>query len=63
MYQVSVSCIAKNKELKNCYDKKVKEQKKNKMVALTSVSIKVLRIMFSLVKNKSLYDSTKVSWW
>lgn len=61
LYQVSVSCIAKNKELKNCYDKKVKEQKKNKMVALTSVSIKVLRIMFSLVKNKSLYDSTKVS--
>ncbi len=61
LYQAAIMCLANNNEIKGTYQKKVREQKKNKMVALTSISIKILRIMFSLVKNKSLYDSTKMS--
>lgn len=60
LYQATITCLANNKDIKSKYDYKVKELKKNKMVALTSISIKILKIMFSLVKNRSFYESRKM---
>lgn len=61
LYQATITCLANNTDIKSKYDYKVKELNKNKMVALTSISIKILKIMFSLVKNKSFYESRKIA--
>ena len=42
------------------YEYKINELKKKKMVAITDITVKLLRIMFTLVKNKSMYDSRLV---
>lgn len=59
LYRVGIVAIAKNAEIKAIYEEKVRQGKK-KMVALTSVIIKLLRIMFSLVKNRQEYDGRKL---
>lgn len=59
LYRVGIVAIAKNAEIKALYNEKLKQGKK-KMVALTSVIIKILRIMFSLVKNQQEYDGRKL---
>lgn len=46
--------------MKQVYEYKIKELKKIKMVAITEITIKLLRIMFALVKNKSMYDGRVV---
>ena len=59
LYRVGIVAIAKNAEIKALYEEKLRQGKK-KMVALTSVIIKLLRIMFSLVKNRQEYDGRKL---
>lgn len=60
LYRVGIVAIAKNKEIKQFYEYKVNILKKKKMIALTDITVKLLRIMFALVKNKTMYSSRLV---
>lgn len=58
-YRIGIVAIAKNTEIRALYQKKLRQGKK-KMVALISVMIKILRIIFSLIKNQQEYDGRKL---
>ena len=60
LYRIAIVSIVNNEELKRLYRYKVDICKKNKMVAIVSIALKILRIMFSLVKHKDMYDPNKV---
>jgi transposase len=60
LYRIAMVAIAKSKEIKRLYEYKINELKKKKMVAVTDITVKLLRIMFALVKNKSMYDGRLV---
>lgn len=60
LYRIAIVAIAKNKEIKQVYEYKINKLKKKKMIAITDITVKLLRIMFALVKNKSMYDSRLV---
>jgi len=60
LYRIALVAIAKSKEIKWLYEYKINELKKKKMIAITDITVKLLRIMFALVKNKSMYDGRLV---
>jgi transposase len=60
LYKITMVAIAHDNELKKLYDYKINTLKKIKMVAVGSMMIKVLRIIFGMVKNKSEYDGKRV---
>lgn len=60
LYRITIVAITKNKEIKCFYQYKTNVLKKHKMVAITDLSVKLLRIMFALVKNESYYDGSLV---
>lgn len=60
LYRIAIVAIAKSKEIKQLYEYKINDLKKKKMVAITDITVKLLRIMFALVKNKSMYDGRLV---
>ena len=60
LYRVAIVAIARCKEFKALYEYKVNILKKNKMIAVTDITVKMLRIMFAVVKNKTMYDGNLV---
>lgn len=56
LYRVAIVAIARCEEFKALYEYKINILKKNKMVAVTDITVKILRIMFAVVKNKTMYD-------
>ena len=60
LYRIGIVIIAQNEEFKRLYKYKVEEQKKNKMVAITAIITKLLRIMFSVGKYKLEYKGELV---
>ena len=60
LYRVAIVAIARCKEFKALYEYKVNILKKNKMIAVTDITVKILRIMFAVVKNKTMYDGNLV---
>jgi transposase len=59
LYLIAIVAIAKNKEIRAVYREKL-EQGKNKMSVVTAIMVKILRVMFALVKNKSEYEGSKL---
>jgi transposase len=59
LYLIAIVAIAKNKEIKAVYTEKL-AQGKNKMSAITAIMVKLLRVMFALVKTKSEYEGSKL---
>jgi len=59
-YLVATVAVSKNPEIKELYQYKVKECKKEKMKALTGISAKMLRIMFIVCKKKTLYNPEEI---
>lgn len=57
LYRIAVSLISNNPEIKALYKHKINSLKKKKMVALTSIASKVLKILFKLGRNRLLYDA------
>jgi len=72
LYRVAIVAIARCKEFKALYEYKVNILKKNKMIAVTDITVnlltriadyrrlKILRIMFAVVKNQTMYDGNLV---
>ena len=60
LYRIAIVSIVNNEAFRRLYRYKVDVCKKNKMVAIVSIALKILRIMFSLVKHKEIYDPNKV---
>ncbi|MDN5332321.1 MAG: hypothetical protein PWP45_1546, partial [Tepidanaerobacteraceae bacterium] len=61
-YKASLVLVAKNKEFKALYNyflKRPKNPLKSKQ-ALIAISVKLIRVMFTLAKKKENYDSRKV---
>jgi transposase len=56
LYRLTVSLVSNNEEFEKLYAYKVNEQKKVKMVALTAIVSKALRILFTMAKNNQEYD-------
>ncbi len=62
LYQIAIVMVCKNKEMKALYTY-LKTRSKNpleKKQALIVVAIKVIKILFALVKKKEEYDAKKV---
>ncbi len=61
LYQVAVIMVCKNKEMKALYTylKTRRENSLEKKQALIVVAIKVIKIIFALVKKKEEYDAKK----
>ena len=57
LHQIALSLVLNDSEFKKLYEYKVDILKKPKMVALTAVAIKFLRIVFYVIKNKKEYDN------
>jgi transposase len=57
LHQIALSLVLNDPEFKKLYEYKVNTLKKPKMVALTVVAIKFLRIIFHVIKNKKEYDN------
>lgn len=62
LYQVAVVMVIKNKEIKALYTylKTRRENPLEKKQALIVVAVKVIKIIFALVKKKEEYDGKKV---
>ena len=60
LYRIAIVSIVNNEVFRRLYRYKVDICKKNKMVAIIGIALKILRIMFSLVKHKEVYDPNKV---
>ena len=62
LYQVAVVMVCKNKEMKALYTylKTRRENPLEKKQALVVVAVKVIKIIFALVKKKEEYDAKKV---
>jgi len=60
LQRMLISLISNNKEFKLWYRYKVDVLKKPKMVALTSLISKAIKIIFGLCKNKKFYNGTYV---
>lgn len=56
LHQIALSLVLNDSEFKKLYAYKVNTLKKPKMVALTVIAIKFLRIIFNVIKNKKEYD-------
>ncbi len=56
LYRIAVSFISNNDEMKELYQYKLNKFKKKKMVALTSIASKGLRILFKLGRDKVFYN-------
>lgn len=56
LQKLSISLITTNKVFAQLYEYKINIQKKPKMVALIALQVKFIKVMFSLVKNKSQYQ-------
>lgn len=56
LQKLSISLITTNTAFTELYDYKVNVLKKPKMMALITLQVKILKIMFSLVKNKVQYQ-------
>ena len=54
LHKVAISLISNNKSFEPLY--KARIEKKPKMVALIALQVKLIRIMFSMVKNKQMYN-------
>ncbi|ERM90682.1 transposase IS110, partial [Caldanaerobacter subterraneus subsp. yonseiensis KB-1] len=62
LYKASLTLVAKNKEFKALYNYflRRRENPLEKKQALIAISIKLIRVMFTLAKKKEKYDSQKV---
>jgi transposase len=60
LHQIALSLVLNDQEFKKLYEYKINTLKKPKMVALTAIAIKFLRIMFYVIKNKTEYDNKLV---
>ena len=63
-YMAATNGIAKNPEIKELYRYKmkwIKNPKENKMKVITSIAAKMLRIMFSVCKNKQYYKREEIT--
>ena len=62
LYQVAFISVAKNGEFKQLYKHLTKRQQNplKKKQALIVIATKLIRVIFTLTKNKELYDSKKV---
>lgn len=62
LYQVAFVAVANNPELKQLYQHFIKRQQNplKKKQALIVVATKLIRVIFTLTKNKEFYDSKKV---
>ena len=56
LYRIAMSLIVNNREFKQYYEYKVKILKKPKMIAITAVQTKFLKIIFGLIKNNIKYN-------
>jgi transposase len=57
LHQIALSLVLNDPEFKKLYEYKINTLKKDKMVALTAVVIKFLRIIFHVIKNEQEYDN------
>jgi len=57
LYMIALNLITNNADFKALYKHKVEVQKKPKTMALIAIAQKFIRVMFSMVKNKSAYKS------
>ena len=62
LYLASLVLVAKNAEFKALYNyfKTRAENPLKKKQALIAISMKLIRVIFALVKNRTLYDPAKV---
>lgn len=60
LHQIALSLVLNDVEFKKLYDYKINILKKPKMVALTTVAIKFVRMIFYVVKDKKEYDNSFV---
>lgn len=61
MYRIAVSLISNNIEMKQLYKHKINILNKKKLVALTSIASKALKIMFKLGKDKVVYNANYIT--
>ena len=59
-YLVGTVAISKSSEIKELYQFKINVEKKEKMKVLTGIAAKMLRIMFSVCKNRSYYNPDEI---
>ena len=50
-----------NREFKRYYEYKIKVLKKHKMIGVTAVQIKFLKIIFSMIKNNTKYNGDLIT--
>ena len=60
LHQIALSLVLNDVEFKKLYDYKINILKKPKMVALTTVAIKFVRMIFYVIKDKKEYDNSFV---
>ena len=60
LYRIAVSLISNNTEMRKLYKHKINALKKKKLVALTSIAAKALKILFKLGRNGFFYDKSIV---
>lgn len=60
LYRIAVSLISNNTEMRNLYKHKINALKKKKLVALTSIAAKALKILFKMGRNELFYDKSIV---
>lgn len=60
LYKLAISLVSNDEEFKKLYAYKVNVQKKVKMVALTAIVSKVVRILFAMAKKNLEYDKKNV---
>ncbi len=61
LYRIAMTLIANNIAFRKYYEYRVNTLKKPKMIAVTAVQIKFLKIMFSMVKNNTKFDGNLVN--